>query len=151
MRALVGGKLVAVAVVLTTVQLQGCGKDSPDPVSTDTIVGSWTATSLIAPSRPDWGDAISGDGLSVGMTFNSSGGYSLSAANDDPADPWICWNTASCSYSGTYEIAGSTITFDVGTADEATATYSLSSGTLVITYQSAAGVTAPYKVTFTKS
>lgn len=151
MRMPLGSKLVAMAVVLTTVQLLGCGKDNPDPVTPETIVGNWTATSLIAPSRPDWGDAISGDGLSVGMTFNSSGGYSLSAANDDPADPWICWNTASCSYSGTYDIAGSTITFDIGTADEATATYSLSSGTLVITYQSAAGVTYPYKVTFTKS
>ncbi|MEJ2218654.1 MAG: hypothetical protein P8099_18865 [Gemmatimonadota bacterium] len=150
MRMPLGSKLVTMAVVLTTAQLLGC-KDNTGPDNPDTIVGSWTATSLTAPSRPDWGDAITGDGLSLGMTFNASGGYGLSAANDDPADPWICWNTASCSYSGTYSTSGNTMLFDEGTADEATATYSLSGGTLTITYQSAAGVTDPYKVTFTKS
>lgn len=150
MRAWPGSKLMALAVVLATAQLLGCGKDNGTEPKVTTIVGSWNATSLFAPTRPDWGDAITDDGLTVGLTFNNSGGYTMSVTDDYVPDPWICSGTASCSYSGAYSVSGSTIMFDEGTADENAATYSLSGSTLTITFSATAAIADPYKVVLHK-
>jgi len=150
MRAQRESKLMALAVVLTTSLLVACGSNNgPEPTVT-TIVGSWNATSLIAPTRPDWGDAITDDGLKVGLTFNDSGGYTMSVTNDYVPDPWICTGTASCSFSGAYSLSGSTIMFDEGTADENAAAYSLSGSTLTITFAATTQITDPYKIVLHK-
>lgn len=137
----------ALAVALMALAYAACGDDSSGTGPTPTtVVGSWVATSLTAPSQPQWGDAVSDDGLSVSLTLTAAGGYTLSASGDDPADPWVCPGAASCSFSGTYSTSGNTMVFDEGTASESSATYTLSSGTLTITYGTNAVITDPYRI-----
>jgi hypothetical protein len=120
----------------------GCGDE---PTNTPTsIVGSWVATNLTAPGEPQWGDAVADDGLSVTMTFTAGGSYTFDIGDDDPADPWMCPGTASCSYSGSYQTAGSTLTLDAGTADESSATYTFSGNRLTIAFQATAASPTPY-------
>jgi hypothetical protein len=138
---------VALAGVLTALLGVACG-DDPTGATPTTIVGSWVATSLTAPSQPQWGDGVADDGLSIGMTFDQSGSYTFTVSDDDPADPWLCPGAASCSYSGTYSTSGSTVVFDGGTAEEASATYALSGATLTITYAATATITAPFRLVF---
>ncbi|MDH3496722.1 MAG: lipocalin family protein [Gemmatimonadota bacterium] len=137
---------LAVAVLPLTL---GCGDDA-GPNGT-TIVASWVATSLTAPSQPGWGDAISDDGVSVNLTFTATGTYTFSVANDDPADPWICPNQATCSWNGTYATSGNTLTFDQGTADEMSATFSLSGNNLTVTFSASAQIVDPYRYVFQKT
>jgi hypothetical protein len=135
------------AVALMALAYLACGDNSSGPntkVTPTTVVGSWAATSLTAPTQPQWGDAVQDDGLSVHLTLTSGGGYTFTVSNDFPADPWICSGTASCSFSGTYTTTGNTITFDEGTADEVSATYAFSPGTVTITYAGSAQVPDPY-------
>lgn len=137
--------LVPVALAVATVPLvPGCGDD--EPAGPTTIVGSWAAASLTAPSQPQWGDAIQDDGLSVSIAFSANGTYSFTVANDDPADPWICPNQASCSWTGAYSTSGNTMVFDQGTVDEASATYSLSGNNLTITFAATAQIVNPYRI-----
>jgi predicted ribosomally synthesized peptide with nif11-like leader len=140
-------RAVALAVVLTASLGLACGDDPTGPTPT-TIVGSWVATSLTAPSQPQWGDGVADDGLSIGMTFGQGGSYTLDVSDDDPADPWLCPGAASCSYSGSYTTSGNTVVFDGGTADEASATYTLSGGRLTIVYTATATNTDPLRLVF---
>jgi hypothetical protein len=129
----------------------GCGGEEPTGAkqATDTgqntIVGSWTATSLTAPSQPGWGDAVVDDGLLVRLTFDESSRYWFSVSNDDPADPWLCDNAASCAWRGTYSTSGDTVVFDEGAGDERSADYSMSGDTLTLTFEATATLTDPYK------
>ena len=142
MRARRASKVVALAAALTLPLFVGCGDDEePTNGNGDTIVGIWAATSLTVVGQPQWGDGVQDDGLVITISFNSSGGYSISVGNEDPADPWICDDTASCTYTGSYTTSGNTLVFDEGTTDEESATYSLSGNTLTITFQ----VASPYQ------
>lgn len=135
----------ALAVALAAFVFAACGDSATGPTPT-TVVGSWVATSLTAPTQPAWGDAVKDDGVSVNLTLTSSGTYTLSASGDDPTDPWVCTNTASCSYDGAYTTSGNTITWDQGTTSEATATYAFSPGTMTINYAANAVITDPYTI-----
>ena len=139
----------ALVVGLIALVYPACG-DNPNNVTTKdtptTVVGNWVATSLIAPSQPQWGDAIKDDNLVLHLTLTSGGGYTLSVSNDFPADPWICSGSATCTLSGTYTTSGNTITFDAGTANETSATYAFSPGAVTITYAANAQVANPYKM-----
>lgn len=131
MRALRLSRLLALTLAVASMPFTiGCGEDDEPTGAGNTIVGSWTATCLIAPSQPAWGDGVADDGLSVRITFNSNGSYSWTVSNDDPADPWICDITASCNWTGPYTISGNSVVFDQGTADELSASFSVSSSTL---------------------
>lgn len=152
MKALRVSRLVALTLAVGVVLLiSGCGDDEPTGGNGDTLFGSWIATSLTAPSQPGWGDGVVDDGLSISMTFNDTGSYSGSASNDDPADPWICENTASCAWSGSYSTSGNTVVFDEGTPDELSATYSISGNTLTLTFSATAGNTDPYRYVLRRS
>lgn len=133
--------LALLAVVLTAAVGVTCGE--PTAIRT-TIVGSWVATSLTAPSEPQWGDGVADDGLSVRMTFDDSGGYTFNVSDDDPADAWMCPGTATCSYSGTYSTSGTTLVLDEETADETSATYTLSGNTLTLAFAATATDPNPY-------
>ena len=155
MRPIQLSRLVAPTLAVAAMQLTtGCGSDDPtDPNDNNgnTIVASWTATSLTAPSQPQWGDGVVDDGLSVIITFNANGTHSWSVSTDFPADTWICHNTASCSWTGTYSVTGNTILWDEGTADEASATYSISGSTLTMTFAASAQVNDPYRYVMRKN
>jgi hypothetical protein len=56
----------------------------------------------------------------------------------------MCPGTASCSYSGSYTTAGSTLTLDAGAADESSATYSFSGNRLTLAFQATAANPTPY-------
>ncbi len=136
--------LVLAASFAAAALVAACGDDSTDTTEV-TIVGSWTATSLTAPSQPQWGNAVTDDGLVVHWTFSAAGSYSFSVANDWPDDPWICTGTASCSWSGTYSISGNEILFDEGTADEVTVTHTLAGDQLTIVFPAGDGIADPYR------
>lgn len=144
-------KAVVLAVILALPLLAGCGDDDgPTGTNgnTNTIIGSWIATSLTAPSQPQWGDAIKDDGMSVTVSFTQGGAYSITASGDDPADPWVCLdpNAASCSYSGNYSSKGNnSLVFDEGTPSELSATYSFSSNSLTVTFAAADWLPNPYR------
>lgn len=145
-------RLAALAVVLATAaMLAACGGDDSTDPAEDTIVGTWNVTSLTAPSMPAWGDAISDDGLVVTFSFSASGGYTLTVANDWPADPWICSGTASCSISGSYSLSGNTLVFDQGTADEVTVSHTLAGNSLTIQFPAGNGITHPYRYVMRRS
>lgn len=152
MRTRRGSRPVALAAVLALPLAVGCGGDNgPTGTNSNTIVGTWVATSLTAPTQPQWGDAITDDGLSIRFTFSSSGGYSLTVGGDYPADPWICNNTASCTITGSYSTSGNTVLFDEGTQDEHPATYSISGSTLTLTFAAIPGIPDPYRYVFRKA
>jgi Lipocalin-like domain len=134
----------ALAVALMVLVYQACG-GTTDPTPTS-LVGSWVATSLTAPSQPQWGDAVTNDGLSVHLAFTSGGSYTYSVSGDNPSDSWMCDGSASCTYSGTYTTSGSTITFNQGTASEYSATYAFSPGTMTITEVANVQIQDPYRI-----
>jgi len=136
----------AVAVALVAFVFAACGDSAGTGPTPTTVVGNWNVTSLTAPTQPSWGDAVKDDGMSISLALTSGGSYTLTASGDDPTDPWVCTNTASCSYTGTYSTSGNTITWDQGTASEATATFSFSAGSMTINYAANAVITDPYKL-----
>lgn len=154
MRAQRGSSLLALSVILTFALYLGCGDDDDgNGPNGNTIVGSWTATSLTAPTQPVWGDGVVDDGLSVRITFNANSSYSWTVANDDPADPWICFDppAASCNWTGTYSTSGNNIVFDQGTADEISGTYSISGNQMTMTFPVTAQIPDPYRYVLQKN
>ena len=120
--------LVLCAVLAATM---ACGDDPTG--NGNALVGTWNVTSLTFPGEPGLGDPVVDDGLVFRITFNANGTYAMAVSNDDPSDPWICEGTTSCTEGGDYSVSGSSITFDEGTSDEATGTFSISGDTLTMT------------------
>jgi hypothetical protein len=99
-----------------------CG-DSFEPVPE--LLGSWNATSLVVD-----GFDLMGDGMTLRFTFSDDGGYTYTVAGDqlDFCDPG-----PNCSDGGDYTATTSQVTFDPGTDDEETYSYTIAGNTLVIT------------------
>ena len=138
MRTLRGSKLLALTVALTLPLFAGCGgNDEPTNGNgngaDNPLLGTWIATSITIVGDPQAGDAVVDDGLQFSINFSNDGEYAILVNNDNPADPWVCEDTAFCEYWGTYRISGNTLILDEGSTDEATGTFSVSGDTLTVT------------------
>jgi hypothetical protein len=100
----------------------GCGDSVEAPPE---LVGTWNATALVV----DGFDYVT-EGMTLSFTFSSSGDYSYTVTNDGLEFCDI--GVPNCSDSGNFDTAGSQITFDPGTTDEETFSYSISGGTLTV-------------------
>lgn len=91
----------------------------------DALIASWNATSFMVQGT----DAIA-DGMSLVMTFESGGTYTLEFTNDQIG---ACNPGPDCTQTGTLEFTGSHFTLDAGTVDEVTLNYSIQGDTMTIT------------------
>ncbi len=138
MRALHVRRLLALTVVLTLPLFVSCGDDETphNPVpggGENLLLGTWWALSVTIVGQPAAGDAVVDDGLEFSINFNDIGEYAVLVNNDDPADPWMCEDTATCEWWGLYTIRDNTVTFDEGTTDEMAATFAVANDTLTAT------------------
>lgn len=100
----------------------GCGDGVEPPPG---LVGTWDATSLVVD-----GFDLMDDGMTLSFTFTSGGEYSYVVTGDllDFCNP----GQSACSDGGDIEATGSQITFDPGTIDEETFSYSIVGTTLTV-------------------
>jgi hypothetical protein len=144
---------VALSVALVALPLVGCGDDETtngngngDPA----LLGTWIATSITIVGQPGAGDLVVDDELNFSINFNSLGEYAILVTNDDPADPWICENTATCEFDGTYRVSGSTLILDESTSDETTAVFSISDNIMTATLDATATLGVSFAIVFEK-
>jgi hypothetical protein len=99
----------------------GCGDGVEPPPG---LVGTWDATSLVVD-----GFDLMDEGMTLSFTFTSGGEYSYVVTGDllDFCDPG-----PNCSDGGDIEATGSQVTFDPGTIDEETFSYSIVGTTLTV-------------------
>ncbi|HUG40164.1 MAG TPA: hypothetical protein VMM12_06760 [Longimicrobiales bacterium] len=127
MRSAVPSLLLAVLVQLPLAA--GCSDDSAGPNGDDeTLVGTWTATSLIAPII---GDLVAA-GLDLELTLSAGGTATAVIAGDDLHAFCVDPATA-CTITGDYTSTSSTITLDLGDDDESTFTYQIQGSTMTWT------------------
>jgi hypothetical protein len=117
--------------------LVGCGDDEAphNPVpggGENPLLGTWWALSITVVGDPGAGDAVVDEGLEFSINFNNFGEYAILVNNDDPVDPWVCEDTATCDWWGYYTIRGTSLIFDEGTEDETTTTFQVASDTLTV-------------------
>lgn len=86
------------------------------------LVGTWNATSIMAG-----GEDFFAQGMRVSFNFGADNEYSFVVTGDLLE---FCDSQSSCSDFGDYTATTSTITFDPGTTDELTLTYTISGDTL---------------------
>ncbi len=115
--------IVALAIVAVT---PGCDDDNGELTGPAAeLVGSWTATSFVVGGI----DLVAG-GLSVTFNLADDGTYSSTVSGD--AVGVFCDQAANCTESGNFEATSSSITFDPGTEDEITLSYSIDGDTLTV-------------------
>jgi hypothetical protein len=121
---------LATAFTATTIaaSITACGSDGDGNVGTgpnNALYDSWNATSFQA-----LGTDFIADGMTLVITFNVAGTYTLDITNDligacDP-DP-------DCTTGGDFTGSASQITLDPGSPDEVTFNYSIVGTTLTLT------------------
>lgn len=104
--------------------VSACGSDGGNGPG-DALLASWNATSFVVQGT----DAIA-DGMSLVMTFESGGTYTLEFTNDQIG---ACSPGPDCIQTGTLDYTGTEFTFDAGTVDEVTLNYSIQGTTLTLT------------------
>jgi hypothetical protein len=121
-------RLAASTVALVALPLVvGCGDDDGTGTNGSALVGSWSATSMLA----DGVEVFAGTGVSLTATLTSDGTYSMSTTGD--TDHMFCEGTTSCTENGTYTHTSNTLTFcDPGCGDPAS--YTISGNTLTIDF-----------------
>ena len=101
-----------------------CDDDSTGP-DEDAIIGTWVATSSLA-----LGTDFIADGMSLTMTFEDGGTFSLSVENSQAG---ICdEDFTDCVESGSFTYTDTTLTLDPSTADETVFGYSIAGNTLTL-------------------
>lgn len=105
-----------------------CGGDSStQPDIDEAFIGNWDATSFVV-------DGV--ELITPQVTFNmslglfSDGSYQLIVGGDETG--LFCDGTASCNIPGDYSFTGSVLTFDPGTVDELSFSYSVSGDILTV-------------------
>lgn len=114
--------------ILSVLLLSACGDDSNDsmsPGSGASLEGTWNATSFSI----DGNDQVV-SGFTFTVTFTATT-YSISISGDN--NNVICDMTTSCTDGGAISSTGSTVTFDPGTQDEVTFSYTATATTLTLT------------------
>jgi hypothetical protein len=101
----------------------GCSDGAVEPPAG--LVGTWNATSLVVD-----GVNLMDEGMTLSFTFSNDSEYSYSVTND-ALD--FCDLVANCSDSGDFSATGSQITFDPGTVDAETFSWSIVGSTLTVT------------------
>jgi Lipocalin-like domain len=114
--------LTFLVLVALTPAVVSCGNSFE---SQPELVGTWNATSLVVDGF-DYMD----NGMTLSYTFSDGGGYSYTVAGDALG---FCDPGPNCNDAGDYTATTSQITFDAGTADEETYSYTINGSTLVIT------------------
>lgn len=123
MRSAVPSLLLAVLVQLPLAA--GCSDDSAGPNGDDeTLVGTWTATSLTAPII---GDLVAA-GLDLELTLGAGGTATLVITGDDMHAFCVDPATA-CTITGDYTSTSSTITIELDDED-ATFNYQIQGSTM---------------------
>jgi hypothetical protein len=120
----------SLAVLSLAVFSTACSDDDDDgtgPVDDPeaALVGTWNATSFVG-----LGQDFVAQGMGVTLTLTSSNTFTFAVTNDliGACDP----DTA-CSETGSYSATASQITFDPGTVDAETFTYTIQGSTLTVT------------------
>lgn len=125
MRAHRTNRLITITIALSSLLLTaGCGDDDPTGTgSSNPLVGTWNATSFVVGGF---------DLIDAGATFSltlAAGGTESSTITGDTS-MFFCETTVDCTDSGTWTSTSTTLTFDPGTVDEFTVTYTISGSTL---------------------
>ena len=128
MRLHEAGKRATLILALVAMPLlAACSDDDPTGVVDDALLGNWAVTSFTIEG---FGDLIAATNLELTMGFTEDS-YTFDVTSDDLGI--FCSAGTDCSESGDYSISGSSLTFDPGTADAASFTYSISDNTLAAT------------------
>lgn len=133
MRARRANRLAVLIVALSTLPFalscgdnnNGDGTTGPNPPSDNAIVGTWNATSFTAE-----GTDLIAAGLTVSFNFANDGTYSYTVTGDTFGA--FCTGNTACSDFGTYDTSNGTLTFDRGTSDQESVSYSISGSTLSV-------------------
>ena len=94
-------------------------------VPSNPLIGSWDAVSFTAQ-----GTDVIAHGMSLVLTFEKGGTYTLDFTNDLIGS---CNPGPDCTATGTYQRSGNQVTLDPGTADETVFTYLIQGSTLTLT------------------
>jgi hypothetical protein len=117
--------LLCAAAILPAL-LSGCSSDDPSaPAAESALVGSWNVTSFATATE----DFIA-QGMTLAITFSSSGTYTLTFTNDLIGS---CNPGPNCTDSGAYSATASTLTFDPGTMDESVFNFVVAGNTVTLT------------------
>ena len=112
--------------LLALLALAACSDDDGGTgPAASALHGTWNSTSLVANGM----DAAN-LGMAMSFTFNSNDTYSFSVTQDELD---LCGGATDCSDSGTYSATGTTLTFDPGSSDATTLSWSVSGDTLSVT------------------